>query len=204
MSLSQEIDKFKAWAANYPIEQRYGEWECDYEEWDTLYKAVRSFLASSPIEKWSPAEIDDILYAIARDNEIEYLINEIKENPNVLLKLSSLALSSSESDAKWQLADRLGHLSSRAQEAEALLLEFVNDENEYVSRRALLALGNLKSPKAEELAEQAWNSGHEYQRIAALSVLKAISSQKLPIYVRKAIEDGREYIVHNARRIQQT
>jgi HEAT repeat protein len=93
-------------------------------------------------------------------------------------------------------------LSSDKTSAEALLLILVNDEDEYVSRRALLALGALKSLHAESLAEKAWLSGHEYQRIAALWVLKDIASSKLAEYVLLAGEDGRKYLVNNAREIQ--
>jgi HEAT repeats len=186
MSLQQEVDKFKAWAATYPIQERSGEWECDYSDWDTFHKAVLSFLASSSPEDWSDTEVSNLLYAIARDNEIEYLVKQVAKNSETLLRLSNLAVSSSEADAKWQLAVQLGALSSRVPEAETLLLKFVNDEDEYVSRRALLSLGALKSSRAEALAERAWDTGHQYQRIAALWVLKEISSDKLPVYVKKA------------------
>ncbi len=174
MTLRQEVEKFKAWAEGYTFErpQRYGEWECDYTEWDGLYDAVLAFLASSPHSDWDDDDVNDLLYAIARDNETEYLADEVAKETDRLLRLSGLALISSERDAKWQLSARLGGLSSPAQEAEVLLLKFVDDEDEYVSRQALLALGQLKSPRAETLVERAWDTGHEYQRIAVLRVLK--------------------------------
>ncbi len=202
MSLNREVAKFKAWASHIAEETRTGEWECDYPEWDALHAAALALLASRAPEKWSRSEVDDMLYAIARDNEFEYLVDRISENPDALLALSADALTSSDHDAKWQLADRLGFLQARFNEAEALLLRFVEDDTEYVSRRALLALGDLKSPKAEALAERAWETGHQYQRIAALWVLESVSSTKLPIYIQKAMEDGRQYVVDNAVQIQ--
>ena len=203
MHLTQEVAKFKVWASRIQEPYRSGEWECDYNEWNALYAAAVAFIESASPETWSSSEVGDVLYAIARDNESEYLVDKVAETPDSLLKLSCIALSSPESDAKWQLADRLGSLRDRVHESEALLLEFAEDKEEYVKRRALLALGNLKSPKTEELAERAWHTGHEYQRIAALWALKAVSSKKLPTYVQKAMEDGREHIVMNAIKVQQ-
>jgi hypothetical protein len=203
MSLRTEVEKFENWASSYPVEHRSGEWECDYSEWNTFHAAALTFLASSSLAEWSELDVRDLLYAIARDNEIEYLVEEVAKNVDVLLKLSELAVSSSEVDAKWQLAVQLGTLSSHKQEAEALLLQFVEDKNEYVSRRALLSLGLLKSVKAEVLAERAWETGHEYQRIAALWVLKSVAPGKLADYLRRAKEDGRQYVVQNAIEVQE-
>jgi hypothetical protein len=202
MPLRNEVKKFKNWASAYPVQERSGEWEDDYPYWSGLHEAAIAFLASSP-DEWDEEDIGDLLYAIARDNEIEYLAREVAKSIDTLLKLSELAIGSPERDAKWQLAAQLGDLSSRKQEAEVLLLKLVDDQDEYVSRRALLSLGSLKSSKAEELAERAWKTGDEYQRIAALSVLKDVASSKLPAYIEEALIDGRQYLVHNANKVQE-
>ena len=65
-----------------------------------------------------------------------------------------------------------------------------------------MSLGKIKAFNAESLAEQAWETGHEYQRIAALWVFKDVGSNKLLMYLQKAEEDGRIYVVQNAREIQ--
>jgi len=78
----------------------------------------------------------------------------------------------------------------------------VVDEDEYVKRCALISLGELKSSKSESLAERAWHTGHEYQRMAALEVLDKISSSKLAIYLKEAMEDGRPHLVKTARKIK--
>jgi hypothetical protein len=62
----------------------------------------------------------------------------------------------------------------------------------------------LKSSKAKEIAERAWKTGDEYQRIAALWVLKDVASSKLPAYIEQAVRDGRQYLVHNADEVQKT
>lgn len=202
MSLRNEVEKFRRWASAYPVQERSGEWEDDYPDWSAFHEAAITFLASSSPDKWVDEDVSDLLYAIARDNEVEYLAQEVSKNVDTLLKLSELAIGSPERDAKWQLAAQLGDLSSRIQEAESLLLKLVDDQDEYVSRRALLSLGLLKSSKAEELAERAWKTGDEYQRIAALWVLRDVASSKLPAYIEEAVRDGRQYLVHNADEVQ--
>ena len=198
MSLSDEVRNFKLWAETCPLATRSGEWECDYDGWEQLHSAALEFLDSTSPEHWFATEVDDLLCVIARDNEIEYLAKHVAKSNEMLLQLASLSVQSSESDAKWQLAYQLGQMDTQKTEAEAILLKLVEDKNEYVSRRALLALGEMKSAKAEMLAERAWDSGQEYQRIAALWVLKNVSSTKLDAYIVSALEDGREHLVHNA------
>ena len=204
MSLRNEVEKFKNWASVYSVQKVSGEWEDDYPDWSTFYEAAIIFLVSSSPAKWVDEDVTDLLYAIARDNEVEYLAQEVAKNNENLLKLSEFAIGSPERDAKWQLAAQLGGISSRKQEAEALLLQFVDDQDEYVSRRALLSLGLLKSSKAEVLAERAWKTGNEYQRIAALWVLKDVASSKLSAYIAEAVIDGRQYLVKNADEVKKT
>jgi hypothetical protein len=202
--LHQEVTKFREWVSSIDYlnsEALNVEDGCCYSGWWDLCKVILAFLTTSINEDWSNYDVDNILYVIGWDNECEYLIDEIEENYDVLIKLADLALNSAEYDAKWQLADRLGNLSIES--AELLLLKFVNDEHEYVRRRALIALGRMKSPQAEALAEKSWETGEEYQRIAALWVLHDISSNKLPDYLQKAIEDGRHFVLRNAHQIQE-
>ncbi len=104
--------------------------------------------------------------------------------------------------AGCSLAVELGALHEQKNAAELILIGFVHDEDEYVSRRALLSLAKMKSDRTESLVERAWGTGHLYQRIAALSTLQTVSSKKLREYVEKAYENGREYVVQNARKIE--
>ena len=166
-SFAIEVAKFKEWADLYPIHHRTGEWECEYDQWPPLWAAAIAVLNSLESSKWMNECCENMLYAIARDNEAGYIAGELEARPGVLFELARIAVDSSEPDAKWQLAARLGMLTTDRDEAERLLLRFVDDHNEYVSRRSLIALGTLKSIHAEALAERAWLTGHEYQRIAA-------------------------------------
>ena len=197
-ALQEEVEKFNAWATLFPPHQRTGEWECSYDHWQSLWDAAVAVLESVPPNAWSERCRANLLYAIARDNEMEWISRQLAGKPDALLELARLAIDSSEPDAKWQVAVQLGALSTNREEGELLLLRLVDDEDEYVSRRALLALGALKSSHAERLAERAWRTGHEYQRIAALWVLKDVAPSKLMQYVRLADEDGRKFVVENA------
>lgn len=202
--LHQEVTKFREWVSSVKYlhsETLNVEDGCLYSQWWHLFEIILAFLNASINYPWSVQEVNDILYVMGWDNECENLVDEIEKNPDVLVKLASLALSSSEDDAKWQLADRLGNLSSKP--AESLLLKFVNDKDEYVRRRALMAIGRMKSQYAEALAEKSWETGEEYQRIAALWVLKDIASSKLTEYLQKAIEDGRHFVIKNAHQIRE-
>jgi len=200
--LHAEVARFRQWAAGIPIATRSGEWECEYSDWTRLWAAAKLLITTVPVTAWSEGVTEDLLYALARDNEVERIADELESRNKSLLELAARAINSVEADAKWQLAAKLGGLSEQVPTAEALLIHFVQDGNEYVSRRALLALGKLKSDRTETFAEQAWQTGHEYQRIAALWALKDVGSPKLSAYLRKAEEDGREYVVSNAAEIR--
>ena len=200
--LHAEVARFKGWAAEIPIATRSGEWECDYSDWKRLWAAAKLLIETVPVAMWTKAMTEDFLYALARDNEVEVIADEFEQRSEALLELAARAIDSVETDAKWQIAVKLGELSEHIQRAEALLIHLVQDVDEYVSRRALLALGKLKSVMTERFAERAWQTGHEYQRIAALWALKYQGSSKLGEYLLQAEEDGREYVVRNATEIR--
>jgi HEAT repeat protein len=187
--LRLEVRHFRNWAdATFPGE-RYGEWETDYEDWDGLYLAARAATANG---QWDEETRELLIYTIARDNEVELVADLLSESQ--LLSLADASISSGEPDAKWQLAVRLGKLTLAA-EPERILLAFVVDANEYVRRRALMALAELGSPHAEPLAMDAWESGEQYQRMACLDALHSVASPQLSRYLDLAERDGRPYLV---------
>ena len=202
MLLRDEVRKFKAWAEMCPVETRAAGWECDYDGWEGLRAAALALLSSGSPDHWSPADVDDLLYVIARDNEMENLIDQAANMPETFLRLAELSLKSSESDARWQFAARLGNLHAHKAQGETILLHLADDQNEYVARRALLALGELRSDATEALAERAWSTGLEYQRMAALTVLAQIGSIKLDDYIERAISDGRKYLAGRAMQLK--
>lgn len=72
-NLLNEVERFRKWADGIPHSERSGEWECNYEPWPALHEAVLEFVDRSPFESWSDAELQAVLYSIARDNEFQYL-----------------------------------------------------------------------------------------------------------------------------------
>jgi hypothetical protein len=45
-SFHEVVEKFRVWASNYPLEERAGEWECDYEGWRGLSRSFIAYLDS--------------------------------------------------------------------------------------------------------------------------------------------------------------
>ncbi|MBS6349499.1 MAG: hypothetical protein KH443_11980, partial [Oscillospiraceae bacterium] len=89
-----------------------------------------------------------------------------------------------------------------------MILDFAKDPNEYVSRRALLAMPALRPDCVEQFAPLFWERNcyplelQEYQRIAVLVSLDAIHSGLLPQYLEQAKQDGRRYLLEHAERIE--
>lgn len=196
-ALEQQSDRFRQWAeTNYPVEERWGEWECEYPEWESLYGAVQVFLDARLPDTWTTAEMDTLLYALARDSECGIIANYIGERPVALLTLARACLDRAEADAKWQIAVKLGYLPDHPA-AEPLLIRLEGDNAEYVRRRALQALGCLKSSRVEMLVDAAWDtedSMQEYQRMTVLQVLQQIGSPRLAEFLARVEEDGRPYL----------
>lgn len=189
------VDDLRRWVAEYPgAESRSAEWESEYPAWQEVWSAASDFTADRPVTSWSVAEMDDVLFAIARDNEMEEVVEAVGANPATLIAVAIAAQARGEPDARWQIAARLGREAANREQAVTVLLRMVTDSDEYVRRRALLALGELRADEAESCAEKAWASGLGYQRIAALHVLADIGSARLEQYLQLATEDDRAFV----------
>ena len=204
--LITEVARFRRWAADYPEESRSGEWETDYDNWELLYGAVLEFVGTRPLPGWSAEELRAVLYAIARDNEIEYLAGEIRSRgAELLLALAGAAIDIDEPEAKWQLAEQLGHLEEAGAESEQLLLKLVRDESEYVRRRSLSALARLGSSRVEEIALAAWHRPDEHQqyaRMVAMWSLHRVGSPHLETLLTEAEQDERPYLSEYAKKVR--
>jgi len=182
-ALEAEVARLRAWAEALPENERRGEWEFHYDDWGELYSAFAAFVATTSCHDWSDDTTQMLLYAIARDNEMEELAEMLVEYPEKLVFLAERALASEERNATWQLANELGKLE--LSQAEPVLLCYWHHKEEYVRRRALIALGRLGSSHVEELAAEAWDSGEEYQRIGALCALEYVGSPLLREYAAR-------------------
>jgi len=141
-SLLNEIRKFKLWAIDNG--GHYGEWETNYEHWESILLKVKELLSKEPIEKWSLELVNSFLYIIARNNEDEHIIEFLVEyHPVQLVSLAHHSLTYPDFEARWQIAYGLGEIQYYdIDELRELLTAFMTkDPHEYVKRRAAIAYG---------------------------------------------------------------
>jgi len=196
-----EVNRFDEWAkllSEIPQDERGGEWECDYPNWNRIYDLFDEFIQSNDPTNWTRYEKEHLLYIIARDNEREILASKLSTNPKELILLTEESIINGHRDDKWQLAVQLTKLED-TQIAIVLLEKLVNDKEEYVNRRALMELAKLQADSVESYCEQFWNrriygDDEEYQRMAVLQALKDINSNLLDYYIELAREDGRRHL----------
>lgn len=197
------MQDFEAWAEREaPVASRGGEWEVNYPEWGEIHDAYLDLLRVIRPEALDAEISNRLLYLLGRDNEIQFLERELAARPPLLLALTEAALRSDDADARWQIADALGAVEAPDESVVPALEAFVADPEDYVSRRALLALARRTSSTIEPWAVRAWDTGEEYQRIAALHVLATRGSALLAFYLAEADADGREHLANFAERIR--
>ena len=209
--LLEQVGKFHQWQEiTYPgktTEEIGGAWEVDYPAWNDIFDAFCHVLTQMDAETADSVLLDEMVYLIARDNEAEGFIQETTSHPQWFERLCRRAAASNESEAKWQFAAYLSECPC-SQEVKDMILDFAKDPNEYVSRRALLAMPALRPDCVEQFAPLFWERNcyspelPEYQRIAVLVSLDAIHSDLLPQYLEQAKQDGRRYLLEHAKRIE--
>ncbi len=72
----------------------------------------------------------DLLYVIARDNEIERLRDELVKYPELLQHLARFGVGSSEPDAKWQISVSVA--DAKLHDVADLIRPYLTDNDEYV------------------------------------------------------------------------
>ena len=209
--LLAQARKFHQWQEiTYPgktTEEIGGAWEVDYPAWNDIFDAFCHVLTQMDAETADSVLLDEMVYLIARDNEAEGFIQETTSHPKWFECLCRRAAASNENEAKWQFAAYLPECSC-SQKVRDIILDFAKDPNEYVSRRALLAMPALRPDCVEQFAPLFWERNcyspelQEYQRIAVLVSLDAIHSDLLPQYLEQAKQDGRRYLLEHAKRIE--
>lgn len=209
--LSEQAAKLHLWQeTTYPgrtTEELGGEWEVDYPAWDDVFDAFCHVLTDLDAGQAEEPLLAEMLYLIARDNEGEGLIQRTTQYPAWFEVLCRYSVQSSEPEARWQFAAYLPECSC-SREVKDLILDFAGDSQEYVNRRALLAMPALRPDCVEQFAPIFWERDcyspelQEYQRIAVLVALDTIHSNQLPQYLEQAKRDGRRYLLEHAERIE--
>ncbi|MDO6391622.1 hypothetical protein Q4E40_15905 [Pontibacter sp. BT731] len=174
MSLEIELAKFWEWAKMTPDtynEQRgLGEWEVEYPEWDALHKAAIEALEQLNREfNHDLAQL--LVYALAIDNEAGVVLKSAEEKLENPLRFVRKAVFSDQSQARWQMAELLGHVDVEGREK--MLLQLINSEDDkYVKRRALLSLNKVNRAKAVELAQQYVRDADPFLKLVAKEIIK--------------------------------
>jgi hypothetical protein len=193
-NLHDEVEKVRAWLTTNRWVDQYDGWWRD----GGVVSALQHFLASVQPQDWSADNVTDLLYVLEQSST-DYIAELVTKSEPMALAIArhSLARGGVAGD---DLAEQLGYCIQHRDEAEALLIEFMRDGHERTRRLALLSLAELQSTAVPTLAVAAWDSGDEYPRMGALSALKTIGSELFPIYLSRAIEDGRENLLSLARK----
>lgn len=171
--LDEQVDDFWRWSKTIKHEL---EWEVSFPRWELLNTIFDTLIATTTNHTWEQRTVNNLLFIIGRDNESELLIRKITEYPESLLFLGKEGITYSDSDTKWQLVHYLTECFPTHFEVEEIIYRYYEDQNEYVKRRALLALGIIKSKYAEQCALESWRTGMKYQKLAALEVLIQLNS----------------------------
>lgn len=174
MLLETELAKFWEWAGmtpdTYKENRGLGEWEAEYTEWKTLYKA-----ATEAVEQLNTEFNHDLaqllVYALAIDNESEQVLKIIEEKLESKLRFVKKAVNSNQPQAKWQVAELLGNVD--VENREQLLVNLINrtDDN-YVKRRALLSLSKVNQTKAVEIAQKFLKDKDPFLKLVSKEITK--------------------------------
>lgn len=195
---ADEVLRFKEWAPHH--QGSYGEWECDYEHWNELWAATETLMETCAHETPDLAIGGELLYTIARDNEIERLRCELLKYPELLRYLARIGIDCPDRDAKWQIVVSVA--DARLSDAADLIRPYLADSDEYVRRRSLLAIASFSPREAEEMAKGWMDDEFEYSRIAGLHVLDIVNADSISFYLEKHADDPSRHVRTNVEQIR--
>lgn len=201
----EAVEGLRRWTDTVPLNERRGSWDCDYDNWREVHATAITFLADIPFSEWTDAEIDAVLFALARDNECEILRDWIEKRGNeTVIAVADFAIAKGEQDARWQVAKALGKLVG-LHGVESRLLALVADTDEYVRRISLSSLALVGSARTEELAISTWNNAADdcpWTRMMALWALRQCKSSKYERHRLEAERSAVPYLSDYARKMR--
>lgn len=168
-------------------------WVDQYEFWwneGGVISAFQEFLSSVSPEDWSDDDVTDLLYVLEQANT-DYITELAAQKEPTILAIAkhSLARGGIASD---DIAEQLGRCIQLRDEAELLLIAFMQDKHERTRRMALLSLAHMQSTTVTPYAKAAWESGDECAQMGALSALKTVGSDLFASFHSQALADKRE------------
>jgi len=168
----------------------------EYDKRNMFIDSAAHFLSNANDEDLTPS-IVNALGIVVSDTFAELFIQSIVFDDKLLVAFANKISATEHEEAKSELAELLGLVESNKTDAIKVLEIFIGEKEEFISRKALLSLAKLGSDTVESHAENAWNTGLSYQRIACLHALNIINSTKLTEYFDHANIDGRLFVVQN-------
>ncbi len=174
MSLEKELANFWEWANmtpdTYNEERGLGEWEADYPGWQSMYQAANEALVRLN-QEFNHDLAQQLVYALAIDNEAGVVLKSAEEKLEDPLRFIRKAVFSNQPQARWQMAELLGHVEVEGREK--MLLQLINSEpDKYVIRRALLSLNKVNRAKAVELAQKYARDTDPFMKLVAKQITK--------------------------------
>ncbi|WP_428866694.1 hypothetical protein [Clostridium sediminicola] len=197
-NLEIELNKFWDWSGKspeqYSMDRGYGEWEVDYPNWIPLIICFNNAVRFIKRGHNSERLVSLLLDVIALDNEGETLLDECVTSldDNDFEFIIQCSITHIQSEARWQIASMIG--IKQKKKWERYLLKFIEDNNKYVQRRALLALYNFDVKKATTIALLKIKDEDEYMRLASLDILYLSGYENL-VDVMKLLKYDKSLII---------
>lgn len=182
--LRNELENFWLWAnqtsyeyAKHIWKQKQEEWE--YPNWNRLMNLTIEVIKDINNGEKSKQLVDCILEVMALDNEDEQILDECEGRLtyNDMSYIVPVAIVHMQSEARWQIAELLGRYKNL--NASEYLRRFVEDENKYVQRRAIISLAKINPYEAEKICLTKLNDEDDYLRLVSLKILREIKSNSL-------------------------
>ena len=172
MNLPELAHDWEQWSAT--ADTSWSGWQTLYPRWSTNVIPAITQTLSEPI---GHADGEAILFFLGLDNEAENILDMLSDSPKYSERVAVEALDHRDWEVRWQIAVVLGQIATDG--ALNALVRMLADEEEYVRRRALLAVRDHRPEMAEETAISWLNSEHEYSRMVALDTLAQLASGSL-------------------------
>lgn len=172
--LEKELDLFWEWSKTtpekYAVQRKPGEWETDYPNWDAIYEATEYTLDHISSDADIKFEIDQILTAMAIDNEVENILLLLETKTKIIDEVILHGCKHIQPQARWQIAELIKRTHSN-KHIEILIDMILNDNDNYVKRRALVSLIELDIRKAKKYAKIMINNVDDNFRVISENIL---------------------------------
>lgn len=173
-NIRYELDRFWNWASmtaiDYSRNKPGGEWETNYPYWDLIYEGVKIEIEKIKGKKDS-YPLDDILEAMAIDNECEIVMELIEDNLEISNMIVEKGHTFYQPETRWQIAELLKRIGGEY--ARNILIKMITkDKDKYVRKRALLSLNEVSKEDAKKYASKLLDDNDDDLKTICSRILK--------------------------------